>query len=286
MTESVTLYEVGPRDGLQNESAMIATGDKILLVDRLSAAGFKHIEVSSFVSPKWVPQLADAADVFAGIDRRDGVVYSALAPNLKGLESALKSQIDEVAIFAAASESFSQKNINCSIAESLERFRPMMEQAQAAQLPVRGYISCITDCPYSGSVNPKQVAHLTTQLLSLGCYSVSLGDTLGKATPSSTKSCLDAVLAVAPAEQLAGHFHDTNGQALANVGVCLDKGLRTFDSAIGGLGGCPYAPGAKGNVATETLVGYFESEGINTGFDINELNDIGGFARALRAEHN
>lgn len=261
---------------------MIATADKISLVNRLSMAGLTRIEVSSFVSPKWVPQLADAAEVFAGIDRRQDVVYSALAPNLRGLEAALLCDINEVAIFAAASESFSQKNINCSISESLERFVPMMERAQAAQLPVRGYISCITDCPYSGSVDPKQVADLTEALLRLGCYSISLGDTLGKAVPSTTLECLEAALVVAPAEQLAGHFHDTNGQAIANVAVCLDKGIRTFDSAVGGLGGCPYAPGAKGNVATETLVQYLESKGFDTGIDLNQLNEIGEFARTLR----
>jgi len=249
MTQTITLYEVGPRDGLQNESAMIATADKISLVNRLSAAGLKRIEVSSFVSPKWVPQLADAAAVFAGI-------------------------------------SFSKKNINCSINESLERFVPIMERALAAQLPVRGYISCITDCPYSGVVDPKQVADLTESLLTLGCYSVSLGDTLGKAVPSTTHACLEAALTVASEDQLAGHFHDTNGQAIANVAVCLDKGIRTFDSAVGGLGGCPYAPGAKGNIATETLVQYLESEGFNTGVDVGELIEIGEFARALRTAEN
>jgi len=286
MTQTITLYEVGPRDGLQNESAMIATADKISLVNRLSAAGLKRIEVSSFVSPKWVPQLADAAAVFAGIERRPDVAYAALVPNMKGLEAALLSDINEVAIFAAASESFSKKNINCSINESLERFLPIMERALAAQLPVRGYISCITDCPYSGVVDPKQVADLTESLLTLGCYSVSLGDTLGKAVPNTTHACLEAALTVASEDQLAGHFHDTNGQAIANVAVCLDKGIRTFDSAVGGLGGCPYAPGAKGNIATETLVQYLESEGFNTGVDVGELIEIGEFARALRTAEN
>lgn len=283
MTQSITLYEVGPRDGLQNESVLIPTADKVSLVNRLSKVGLKRIEVSSFVSPKWVPQLADAAEVFAAIDRQPDITYAALAPNLKGLESAMSSDVDEVAIFAAASEAFSQKNINCSISESLERFSPMMERARSAQLPVRGYISCITDCPYSGAVNPKQVGDLTEALLSLGCYSISLGDTLGKAVPLTTKACLQAALAVAPANQLAGHFHDTNGQAIANVAVCLEQGIHTFDSAVGGLGGCPYAPGAKGNVATEKLVQYLESEGFNTGIDLRELGEIGALARKLRS---
>ena len=262
---------------------MIATDDKIALVNRLSEAGLKRIEVSSFVSPKWVPQLADAADVFAGIERRQDVVYAALTPNLQGFEAALLSDVNEVAIFAAASEAFSQKNINCSIAESLERFLPIMERAKSADLPVRGYISCITDCPYSGAVDPKQVGDLTERLLSLGCYSVSLGDTLGKATLSTTEACLKAALAVASADHLAGHFHDTNGQAIANVSVCLEKGILTFDSTVGGLGGCPYAPGAKGNLATETLVRYLESEGIPTGVNVEALEEIGRYAQQLRA---
>ena len=286
MTQPISIFEVGPRDGLQNESTKIATADKIRLVNWLSSAGLKRIEVSSFVSPKWVPQLADAAEVFSGINRQPGVVYAALAPNLKGLETAIASDVNEVAIFAAASEDFSQKNINCSIAESLERFTPMMERAQSAQIPVRGYISCITDCPYSGFVNPSQVADLTEKLLSLGCYAISLGDTLGKAVPKSTEACLKATLAVASADQLAGHFHDTGGQAIANVALCLDKGIRTFDSAVGGLGGCPYAPGAKGNLATEKLVQYLESEGFDTGIDVQELNEIAEFARALSAPHS
>ena len=215
MTDFVSVYEVGPRDGLQNESIHIPTQDKIALVDRLSDTGLVRIEVSSFVSPKWVPQLADAADVFSGIKRQPDVVYAALTPNLKGMQYALDAKVDEVAIFAAASESFSQKNINCSIAESIKRFAPIMELAKASNIPVRGYISCITDCPYSGQVAPSQVGALTKQLLTLGCYSVSLGDTLGKATPTTTAAAIEAALDVAPAEKLAGHFHDTNGQAIA-----------------------------------------------------------------------
>jgi len=282
MSESVTVYEVGPRDGLQNESVLIATGDKIDLVNRLCDAGLKRVEVSSFVSPKWVPQLADAANVFAGIQRVPDVVYAALAPNVKGLEGAIQADVNEVAIFGSASEAFSQKNINCSIAQSLERFEPMMVMAQEAKLPIRGYISCITDCPYSGTVDPAQVAHLTEQLLRLGCYSVSLGDTLGQATPESTKAVVHAALSVAPASKLAGHFHDTTGQALANIAVCLELGLGVFDAAVGGLGGCPYAPGAKGNVSTESVVAFLESQGLNTGVDQDKLAHIGQFARTLR----
>ncbi len=283
MNDVVTVYEVGPRDGLQNESALIATQEKIDLVNRLVDAGLTRVEVSSFVSPKWVPQLADAADVFAGIQRKPGVVYAALAPNVKGLERAIGSDVNEVAIFGAASEEFSQKNINCSIAESIERFKPMMEMAKDADVPMRGYISCITDCPYSGPVKPSQVAILTEALLDLGCYSVSLGDTLGKATPKSTKSAVEAALSVAQASQLAGHFHDTSGQAIANIAVCLDAGIRVFDAAVGGLGGCPYAPGAKGNVATETVVAFLESQGLHTGVDASLLDDIAQYAQSLRA---
>lgn len=281
MTDFVSVYEVGPRDGLQNESIHIPTQDKIALVDRLSDTGLVRIEVSSFVSPKWVPQLADAADVFSGIKRQPDVVYAALTPNLKGMQYALDAKVDEVAIFAAASESFSQKNINCSIAESIKRFAPIMELAKASNIPVRGYISCITDCPYSGQVAPSQVGALTKQLLTLGCYSVSLGDTLGKATPTTTAAAIEAALDVAPAEKLAGHFHDTNGQAIANIGVCLEAGLRIFDSAVGGLGGCPYAPGAKGNVATEAVVSFLEAQGLSTGIDQDKLQRIGQFAQTL-----
>lgn len=281
MTDFVSVYEVGPRDGLQNESTYIPTQDKIALVDQLSDAGVVHIEVSSFVSPKWVPQLADAADVFSGIKRQPDVVYAALTPNLKGMQYALDAKVGEVAIFAAASESFSQKNINCSIAESIERFAPIMGLAKASNIPVRGYISCITDCPYSGQVAPSQVGALTKQLLTLGCYSVSLGDTLGKATPTTTAAAIEAALDAAPAEKLAGHFHDTNGQAIANIGVCLEAGLRIFDSAVGGLGGCPYAPGAKGNVATEAVVSFLEAQGLSTGIDQDKLKRIGQFAQTL-----
>lgn len=284
MTETVTLYEVGPRDGLQNESQPIPTAQKIELVNRLNRTGLDRIEVSSFVSPKWVPQLADAADVFAGIERQDGIVYAALTPNVKGLERALAAGANEVAIFASASEAFSQKNINCSIADSLARFAPMMEMAEAAGVPVRGYISCVTDCPYSGVVAPNAVGQLTEQLLTLGCYGVSLGDTLGSATPQTTAAFVQAALSVAPAEVLAGHFHDTNGQALNNIDVCIDAGIRLFDASVGGLGGCPYAPGAKGNVATEAVVQHLHARGLETGIDEALLQSTAEFAKALIAE--
>jgi len=283
MTDSVTLYEVGPRDGLQNEKNSIPTSDKISLVNQLSSAGFSRIEVSSFVSPKWVPQLADAAEVFSGIERRPGIRYAALTPNTQGLERAVSSRVDEIAIFGAASEAFSQKNINCSIAESLERFAPMMAMAAESNIPVRGYISCITDCPYSGAVAPSQVAYVTQALLELGCYSVSLGDTLGSATPVNTKQAIDAALSVAKPDQLAGHFHDTGGQALQNIDVCLNAGLRVFDAAVGGLGGCPYAPGAKGNVATESVVQWLEGRGLDTGIDWDVLMRTSEFAKTLRS---
>ena len=267
MSAAVTIFEVGPRDGLQNEKRHIPAADKIALVNLLTEAGFRKIEVTSFVSPKWVPQMADAAEVLAGIRRRPGVTYSALTPNLKGYEGARAARVDEVAVFAAASEAFSQKNINCSIAESLERFRPLTEAAKADGIPVRGYVSCVTDCPYAGTVAPGEVARVTEALFALGCYEVSLGDTIGRGTPDTVAAMLDAVLSVADAEKLAGHFHDTGGRALDNIAASLERGLRTFDSAVGGLGGCPYAPGAKGNVATGRVVDFLEQAGFATGID-------------------
>jgi hydroxymethylglutaryl-CoA lyase len=282
MTNQVTLFEMGPRDGLQNEKKHIATLDKIALVDRLSECGFAKIEVTSFVSPKWVPQMADAAEVLGGITRKAGVVYSALTPNLKGLENAISARADEVAIFGSASEGFSQANINCSIAESLARFEPVVQAAKAAGIPVRGYVSCVTDCPYDGPTDPNQVARVSKALIDMGCYEVSLGDTIGAATPNTTGTMLSAVLANVPAAQLAGHFHDTHGRALENIGVSLDMGLRVFDAAVGGLGGCPYAPGAAGNVATEAVVEMFEKRGFETGIDLDRLAQVGEFARGLR----
>jgi hydroxymethylglutaryl-CoA lyase len=283
MAERVTVYEVGPRDGLQNEPRLIATADKIRLIDGLSDCGFSHIEVASFVSPKWVPQMADASEVLAGIRRKPGVSYAALTPNLQGFERALAAGVDEVAVFASASEGFSQRNINCSIAESLERFGPLLLDAKTATLPVRGYVSCVTDCPFDGAVAPEAVARVAEALIDLGCYQVSLGDTLGSATPASTEKMLEAVLARLPASRLAGHFHDTKGQALHNIALCLDLGLRVFDSSVGGLGGCPYAPGAEGNVATEAVVAMLHDQGFETGIDIEALAEMSRFAQSLRS---
>jgi len=281
MNDSVILFEVGPRDGLQNEKSQIATGDKITLVNMLTQAGLQKIEVSSFVSPKWVPQMADAAEVFAGIERAAGVAYSALTPNMRGLEGAIAAGASEIAIFGSASEGFSQKNINCSIAESLERFAPVAAAASESNIPLRGYVSCVTDCPYDGSVSPSKVAWLASELISLGCYEVSLGDTIGAGTPSKVEMMLDAVLKDVVADNLAGHFHDTNGQALANIEVALEHGLRVFDVSVAGLGGCPYAPGAAGNVATEAVVDMLEAKGFSTGVDRGKLIAAAEFARKL-----
>ncbi len=283
MTEHVVqIVEMAPRDGLQNEKTPIATDDKITLIDQLSATGLTRIEATSFVSPRWVPQLADAAEVMAGIERKESVTYSVLTPNLKGLENALAAKADEVAVFASASETFSQKNINCCVAESLERFAPVMQRASEAGVKVRGYISCVTDCPYEGDVAPAAVARLCDDLFALGCFEVSLGDTTGQGTPDTVARMLDAVLKVSRADTLAGHFHDTNGRALENIAVSLEAGLRCFDASTGGLGGCPYAPGAKGNVATEAVVAFLYERGFDTGIDAAALGATARFAQALR----
>lgn len=282
MTEHVTLVEMGPRDGLQNEESMVPTQAKIDLVDMLSACGFSRIEVTSFVSPKWVPQMADAAQVMAGITRHPGIRYAVLTPNFKGFEGALKAKADEIAVFASASEGFSRANINASIAESLERFQPVMLAAKSADLPVRGYISCVTDCPYDGPVAPEAVAGVAEKLVAAGCYEISLGDTIGAGTPDTVAKMLDAVLAVVEPNRLAGHFHDTQNRALDNIAMCLERGLRVFDAAVGGLGGCPYAPGAKGNVATEAVVDMVQAQGYHTGIDRARLAEAAAFARRLR----
>ena len=282
MTERVTLFEMGPRDGLQNEATLIATADKIELVDRLSRCGFSKIEVTSFVSPRWVPQLADAAEVMEGITRSAAVTYAALTPNMQGYERAMAARADEIAVFGAASEGFSQNNINCSIAESLKRFKPVVEAASAAGVPVRGYVSCVTHCPYDGPTPPESVARVAAALMDMGCYQISLGDTLGAATPETIATMLDAVLAVVPARNLAGHFHDTGGRALDNIAVSLERGLRVFDSAIAGLGGCPYAPGAKGNVSTEAVATMLHENGFETGLDPERLAQASAFAQSLR----
>ena len=282
MTERVTLFEMAPRDGLQNEATMIATADKIELVDRLSRCGFSKIEVTSFVSPRWVPQLADAAEVMQGITRSAAVTYAALTPNMQGFKRAMAARADEIAVFGAASEGFSQNNINCSIAESLQRFQPVVDAARAAGVPVRGYVSCVTHCPYDGPTPPESVARVAAALIDMGCYQVSLGDTLGAATPEAISAMLDAVLAVLPVRCLAGHFHDTGGRALDNIAVSLERGLRVFDSAIAGLGGCPYAPGAKGNVATEAVVTLLHEHGFETGLDRDRLAHASAFGQSLR----
>jgi hydroxymethylglutaryl-CoA lyase len=284
MSEHVTIFEMGPRDGLQNEKAQIATADKIRLTDLLSTTGLQKIEVTSFVSPRWVPQMADAAEVMAGISRASGLTYAVLTPNLKGLEGAMAARADEVAIFASASEGFSKANINATIAESLDRLRPVARAAQEAGIPVRGYVSCVTDCPYDGPVHPASVALVARALIKAGCYEISLGDTIGAATPEKTNAMLHAVQEVVPAAQLAGHFHDTRGRALDNIAVCLEHGLRTFDAAVGGLGGCPYAPGAKGNVATEAVVDLMTEKGFTTGIDRAKLDAAAAFARSLRSK--
>ena len=282
MTERVTLFEMAPRDGLQNEATLIATADKIELVDRLSRCGFSKIEVTSFVSPRWVPQLADAAEVMEGISRSAAVSYAALTPNMQGYERAMAARADEIAVFGAASEGFSQNNINCSIAESLKRFNPVVDAASAAGVPVRGYVSCVTHCPYDGPTPPESVARVAAALMDMGCYQISLGDTLGAATPETIATMLDAVLAVVPARNLAGHFHDTGGRALDNIAVSLGRGLRVFDSAIAGLGGCPYAPGAKGNVSTEAVATMLHENGFETGLDPERLAQASAFAQSLR----
>jgi hydroxymethylglutaryl-CoA lyase len=278
----VTIYEVGPRDGLQNEARPIPTADKIRLVDLLTAAGLRKIEVTSFVSPKWVPQMADAAEVMAGIRRAPGVTFAALTPNLKGYEAARAAGADEVAIFGAASETFSRKNINASIDESLARFAEVADAARADGIALRGYVSCVTDCPYEGPVAPAAVAAVTAKLFDLGCREVSLGDTIGQGRPERVDAMLRAVLEVADAGRLAGHFHDTAGRALANIMVALEHGLRVFDAAAGGLGGCPYAPGAAGNVATENVVAMMAELDHATGVDRARLAEAADFARGLR----
>jgi len=267
----VRLIEVGPRDGLQNEAQPISVADKVRLVDALTAAGLDYIEVGSFVSPKWVPQMAGSAEVFAQIQRKPGVTYGALAPNLRGFEDAMAAGVKEVAVFAAASEAFSQRNINCSISESLERFVPIMDAARRHGISVRGYVSCVLGCPYEGDVAPEQVALVARELYAMGCYEVSLGDTIGTGTAGATRRMFEVVGAQVPRDKLAGHFHDTYGQAMANVYASLLEGIAVFDSSIAGLGGCPYAKGASGNVATEDVLYLLNGLGIETGVDMQQL---------------
>lgn len=275
LPKSVKIVEVGPRDGLQNEKGLVSLDAKVALVEQLAKAGCSVIETGSFVSPKWVPQMADSADVFKQIQRQPKVRYTALTPNLKGLEAAIEANANEVAIFGAASESFSQKNINCSIEQSLERFLPVVELAQKHQLPVRGYVSCVLGCPYEGEIAVQKVAQVSQQLLQMGCYEISLGDTIGVGTPVKTQQMLEAVLKQIPQDKLAVHFHDTYGQALANILVALQLGISVVDSAVSGLGGCPYAKGASGNVATEDLVYMLNGMQIETGINLELLTQAG-----------
>ena len=283
----VRLVEMSPRDGLQNEPGpVIDTAIKTGLIDRLADCGLNHIESASFVSPQWVPQMGDAADVMAGIKRKAGVRYSVLTPNLRGFENALAAGVDEVAVFGAASESFSQKNINCSIAESLERFLPVMEAAKQHHIPVRGYVSTVLGCPYEGDIAPEQVAKVAKALAELGCYEISLGDTIGVGTPLKAKRMLEAVAAAVPIEKLAAHFHDTYGQALANLYAVLEEGISVIDASVAGLGGCPYAKGASGNVATEDVLYLLNGLGIKTGVDLNKLVTTGEWISEQLKRHN
>ncbi|WP_345847895.1 hydroxymethylglutaryl-CoA lyase [Shewanella algae] len=270
----VSLFEVGPRDGLQNETS-VSTQAKIALIEALADAGVKRIEAASFVSPKWVPQMADSGEVLRGISRRAGVCYSALTPNLKGLELALAAGADEVAVFAAASEGFSQKNINCSIDESIARFEPLLSRAKEQGIRVRGYVSCVLGCPYDGEIAPAEVARVADILHQLGCYEISLGDTIGVGTPLKARKMLETVAERVPVERLALHFHDTYGQALANILACLETGVSVIDTSVAGLGGCPYAKGASGNLASEDLVYMLHGMGIDTGIDLNKLAQAG-----------
>ncbi|ADU13694.1 hydroxymethylglutaryl-CoA lyase [Asticcacaulis excentricus] len=273
----VTLYEVGPRDGLQAEAQIVPATTKIALIDRLSQTGLRFIEATSFVSPKWVPQMADAAEVMAGITRARHLTYPVLTPNLKGYEAARAAGAQSVAVFAAASETFSQKNINASIAESLERFAPVAARAREDGVRLRGYVSCAIACPYEGPIAPEAVAEVTQSLIDMGCYEVSLGDTIGRGTPGDTQRLLEVVLKRVEATKLAVHFHDTWGQALANILVSLDYGIATIDASVGGLGGCPYAPGASGNVATEDVLYMLNGLSIETGVDLEKVIDTAWF---------
>jgi hydroxymethylglutaryl-CoA lyase len=277
LPKHVKVVEVGPRDGLQNEKLTIPTAIKVELIDRLSDAGLPAVEATAFVSPKWVPQMADNADVMARIRRKPGVAYPVLVPNMQGFEAAAAAGAQEVAVFGAASESFSRKNINSSIAESLARFAPVVAAARARDIRVRGYISCVLGCPYEGDIAPDAVARVADALYRMGCYEVSLGDTIGVGTPGRTQAMLDAVARVVPVDRLAGHFHDTYGQALANVYAALERGVAVFDSSVAGLGGCPYAKGATGNVATEDVVYLLHGLGCATGVDLERLIDAGEF---------
>jgi len=273
LPKTVRLVEVGPRDGLQNEKPLLPTAVKIELIERLVACGLRCVEATAFVSPKWVPQMADAAAVMAGLPRREGVSHPVLVPNEKGLEAALAAGASEIAVFAAASDAFSKKNINCSIKEALERFKPVVTRAQDANVKVRGYVSCALGCPYQGEVTPQAVADVAWALFEMGCYEISLGDTIGVGTPEKTKALIETAGRRVPIKKLAGHFHDTYGMAIANIYAALQAGVNVFDASVGGLGGCPYAQGASGNVATEEVVWLLRGLGIECGVDLDALVD-------------
>jgi len=275
LPSKVKIVEVGPRDGLQNEKEVVPTATKIELIERLADAGLRVIEATSFVSPKWVPQMGDNTAVMQGIKRHPDTVYAALTPNLQGFDAAVQAGADEVAIFAAASESFSRKNINCSITESLKRFEPVVAAASALEIRVRGYVSCVVGCPYEGEVDPVQAASVARSLFDMGCYEVSLGDTIGVGNPASVGRLIDACTRKIPVEHLAGHYHDTYGMAIANIHASLQLGMATFDSSIAGLGGCPYAKGASGNVASEDVAYLLHGLGIETGIDLAKLASVG-----------
>jgi hydroxymethylglutaryl-CoA lyase len=284
--DRIKIVEVGPRDGLQNEPRPIATAAKIKLIERLADAGLPAVEAGSFVSPKWVPQMTGSAEVLAGIRRRPGVTYPVLVPNEKGLDAALAAEVSEIAVFGAASEAFSRKNINCSIEESLERFRPVIDHALAHGMRVRGYVSCVLGCPYEGRIEPAKVAEVSGRMFQLGCHEISLGDTIGIGTPGEARAMIDAVAAVVPLEKLAVHFHDTYGQALANILACLELGVAVVDSSVAGLGGCPYAKGASGNVATEDVLYMLGGLGVETGVDLKAVVDTGAWISSLLERPN
>lgn len=277
----VKIVEVGPRDGLQNEATSVTVEDKVTLIEKLAAAGLQYIECGAFVNPKWVPQMANSAAVFKQLKPQPNLTYAALVPNLQGLTRAIDAQVSEVAVFAAASEAFSQKNINCSIEESLARFKPVIAQALERKLPVRGYLSCVAGCPYEGQIAPSKVADVAQRLIDMGCYEVSLGDTIGVGSPASIKHMLDTVQSRITTEQLAVHFHDTYGMATANIYAALQHGIATIDSSVAGLGGCPYAEGASGNVATEDVVYLLNGFGIHHGVDLNALISAGSFINGV-----
>jgi len=277
LPNNVRIVEVGPRDGLQNESSPVATDIKIELINRLSDTGLVNIESTSFVSPKWVPQMGDAKDVLAGIKQQPGISYSALTPNMRGLEGAIESKVKEVAVFVAATDEFNKKNLNCTVKESMEMIKPVVANALLEGMKVRGYVSCVMGCPYAGAVDPQQVALLSKELMDMGCYEVSLGDTIGKGTPLLAQAVFKETAKLIPVTTLAAHFHDTYGQALANILAVLQLGISVIDSSVGGLGGCPYAKGASGNVATEDVLYMLHGLNINTGIDLNKIITTGNF---------